>query len=380
MLFRIRGIVVANKEPDNKDGIIWLHNHLGYKTLNIWDGGKWIPISSVKDINSSLPKFKIEDETLYVNYSGDTWLKIGSVGSRDTNNSTTPTFKLENDSLFVSYDEGETYINLGEVKGQKGDKGDTGPQGPKGEQGEKGEQGSQGPKGDKGEKGDKGDKGDSGSSDYIPLDIRIRKSSDDEYFNGTVDIYYDYDKIAEKLNESNNQLFIATIYHGGQTGQWYPGIIVKPVYISLPGGKEIIVEFEDEGIHHYCTLREGGTSGLETLEKELVGKKRVYISQDCNLTSPKLEQSTIASIMKYIRIFDYNNIDLIMDLNIKDGSTEYSRLFNCSISSEVHDDRRKYVITGLCGHNILEISFYDKGESAYMVLGVLTSVSISPVQ
>jgi len=49
-----------------------------------------------------------------------------------------------------------TWVNNGQLKGEKGEKGDTGEQGP---QGEKGEKGDTGPQGDKGEQGVKGDTG-----------------------------------------------------------------------------------------------------------------------------------------------------------------------------------------------------------------------------
>ena len=55
-----------------------------------------------------------------------------------------------------------TWVNVGNIKGEKGDKGDQGEQGIQGIQGEKGERGEKGDTGAKGEKGDKGDRGEQG--------------------------------------------------------------------------------------------------------------------------------------------------------------------------------------------------------------------------
>lgn len=57
---------------------------------------------------------------------------------------------------------GSTWIDCGNIKGDKGEKGDTGLQGVQGEKGERGPQGATGPQGVKGDKGDKGDTGPQG--------------------------------------------------------------------------------------------------------------------------------------------------------------------------------------------------------------------------
>lgn len=57
---------------------------------------------------------------------------------------------------------GSTWLDCGNIKGDKGEKGDTGLQGVQGEKGERGPQGATGPQGAKGDKGDKGDTGPQG--------------------------------------------------------------------------------------------------------------------------------------------------------------------------------------------------------------------------
>ncbi|WP_418576583.1 hypothetical protein [Phascolarctobacterium succinatutens] len=57
---------------------------------------------------------------------------------------------------------GSTWLDCGNIKGDKGEKGDTGLQGVQGEKGERGPQGATGPQGAKGDKGEKGDTGPQG--------------------------------------------------------------------------------------------------------------------------------------------------------------------------------------------------------------------------
>lgn len=47
MIFRVRGIVESLVEPENKEGIIWLHqDEKGNRIMSIWSQGQWIPISN----------------------------------------------------------------------------------------------------------------------------------------------------------------------------------------------------------------------------------------------------------------------------------------------------------------------------------------------
>lgn len=47
MLFRVRGIVESLVEPENKEGIIWLHSDdKGNRIMSIWRMGQWVPISN----------------------------------------------------------------------------------------------------------------------------------------------------------------------------------------------------------------------------------------------------------------------------------------------------------------------------------------------
>lgn len=123
MIFRFKGIVMSPTEPDDREGIIWLHrDRKGHNVLKIWDNGTWIPISSVKNVNDE--RFKIEGGHLFISFDrGETWRDIGEVEGQKGEDGITPQFKIDGSSLYVSQDNGFSWRSLGNIKGEKGDQG-----------------------------------------------------------------------------------------------------------------------------------------------------------------------------------------------------------------------------------------------------------------
>ena len=79
------------------------------------------------------PKFKLEESVLFVSYdNGTSWNELGNVkGESGTNGANgqdgiTPEFKLEGTKLLVSYDKGASWSELGNVKGESGTNGTSG--------------------------------------------------------------------------------------------------------------------------------------------------------------------------------------------------------------------------------------------------------------
>ena len=150
-----------------------------------------------------------------------TSIKIkGSLNSLDELNSIID--KEIGDAYLINYNvyawNGESWIDLGEIKGPKGDKGDTGEQGPQGIQGEQGPagqdgytpikgvdyfDGEQGPQGIQGEQGPKGDKGEQGIAGNDGLTTSITVNGNNySHVNGTITLP-NYPDISGKANTSD---------------------------------------------------------------------------------------------------------------------------------------------------------------------------------
>ncbi len=114
-----------------------------------------------KDGNT--PLLKLEDGVLYVSYdNGATWTSLGNINGvdgkpgedgkpgqdgedgEDGKDGITPQLKVENGVLYVSYDNGATWEELANIKGEDGEDGKPGQDGEDGEDGKPGQDGEDG--------------------------------------------------------------------------------------------------------------------------------------------------------------------------------------------------------------------------------------------
>ena len=150
----------------------------GHLWVSYDDGATWEDLGLVQGSGGSgdtefiKPLFKIEGNNLFVSFdNGLTWEDLGTVKGedgedgedgqpgqpgqdgedgedgqpgQDGEDGKTPSFKIENGDLWVSYDNGETWNNLGTVKGEDGEDGEDGQPGQPGQDGEDGEDGQPG--------------------------------------------------------------------------------------------------------------------------------------------------------------------------------------------------------------------------------------------